>query len=57
MSDATLTTTEPRRLPQTEFIALMAMLAATVAFSIDAMLPALPEIGAAASMRWLFARM
>ncbi|MEJ6401997.1 multidrug effflux MFS transporter [Yoonia sp. 2307UL14-13] len=34
-----------RRLPQTEFIALMAMLAATVAFSIDAMLPALPEIG------------
>ena len=39
----------PRRLPQTEFIALMAMLAATVAFSIDAMLPALPEIGAALS--------
>lgn len=33
-------------LGQTEFIALMAMLAATVAFSIDAMLPALPEIGA-----------
>lgn len=29
-----------------EFIALMAMLMATVAFSIDAMLPALPEIGA-----------
>ena len=39
----------PKRLPQTEFIALMAMLAATVAFSIDAMLPALPEIGAALS--------
>lgn len=38
-----------KRLPQTEFIALMAMLAATVAFSIDAMLPALPEIGAALS--------
>lgn len=36
-------------LPQTEFIALMAMVAATVAFSIDAMLPALPEIGAALS--------
>ena len=33
-------------LAQTEFIALMAMLAATVAFSIDAMLPALPTIGA-----------
>ena len=49
MSDATLTTAEPRRLPQTEFIALMAMLAATVAFSIDAMLPALPEIGEALS--------
>jgi len=33
-------------LSQFEFIALMAMVAATVAFSIDAMLPALPEIGA-----------
>lgn len=32
-------------LPQVEFIALLAMLMATVAFSIDAMLPALPEIG------------
>lgn len=32
-----------------EFIALMAMLAATVAFSIDAMLPALPSIGDALS--------
>ncbi|MCX7300064.1 MAG: multidrug effflux MFS transporter [Rhodobacterales bacterium] len=31
---------------QGEFIALMAMLSATVAFSIDSMLPALPEIGA-----------
>lgn len=36
-------------LPQAEFIALMAMVAATVAFSIDAMLPALPEMGAALS--------
>lgn len=34
------------RLPLPEFIALMAMLFATIAFSIDAMLPALPEIGA-----------
>ena len=34
-----------------EFIALMAMMTATVAFSIDAMLPALPEIGAALSPR------
>ena len=32
-----------------EFVALMAMLSATIAFSIDAMLPALPEIGAALS--------
>ena len=35
-----------KRLAQGEFIALMAMVAATVAFSIDAMLPALPEMGA-----------
>jgi MFS transporter, DHA1 family, multidrug resistance protein len=34
------------RLPVPEFIALMAMLFATIAFSIDAMLPALPEIAA-----------
>jgi DHA1 family bicyclomycin/chloramphenicol resistance-like MFS transporter len=34
------------RLSEAEFVALMAMLAATVAFSIDAMLPALPRIGA-----------
>ena len=33
-----------RRLPLGEFIALMAMLVATIAFSIDAMLPALPEM-------------
>jgi DHA1 family bicyclomycin/chloramphenicol resistance-like MFS transporter len=38
-----------KALSQTEFIALMAMVAATVAFSIDAMLPALPEMGAALS--------
>ncbi len=38
-------TTKP--LGQGEFIALMAMVAATVAFSIDAMLPALPEMGQA----------
>ncbi|MEM1079537.1 MAG: multidrug effflux MFS transporter [Pseudomonadota bacterium] len=36
----------PPRLSQPEFIALMAMLFATIAFSIDAMLPALPEIAA-----------
>ncbi|SLN60271.1 multidrug effflux MFS transporter [Roseisalinus antarcticus] len=35
----------PKRLAEPEFIALVAMLAATVAFSIDAMLPALPKIG------------
>ena len=34
------------RLSQTEFIALLAMMFATVAVSIDAMLPALPDIGA-----------
>lgn len=35
----------PRRLSQPEFIALLAMLFATIAFSIDAMLPALTQIG------------
>ena len=34
------------RLGRVEFVAMMAMLVATVAFSIDAMLPALPQIGA-----------
>lgn len=34
----------PDRLGRTEFVALVAMLFATIAFSIDAMLPALPEI-------------
>ena len=35
-----------RRLSTPEFVALMAMLFSTIAFSIDAMLPALPEIAA-----------
>lgn len=35
-----------RRLPLPEFVAMLAFLFATIAFSIDAMLPALPEIGA-----------
>ncbi len=35
-----------KALSQFEFVALIAMLAATTAFSIDAMLPALPDIGA-----------
>lgn len=34
------------RMGQTEFIALIAVLFATIAFSIDAMLPALPQIAA-----------
>lgn len=38
--------TEPRRLPLPEFTAMLAVLFATVAFSIDAMLPAIPEIAA-----------
>lgn len=42
----TVTDHPARRLGQGEFIALMAMLSATVAFSIDSMLPALPDIGA-----------
>ena len=33
-----------KRLSRPEFVALMAMLFATIAFSIDAMLPALPQI-------------
>lgn len=39
-----MTPTKP--LGQIEFVALIAMTMATIAFSIDAMLPALPEIGA-----------
>ncbi len=37
---------DPRRIGFREFVALMAMLFSTIAFSIDAMLPALPRIGA-----------
>lgn len=37
--------TPPRALSMPEFVALMAMLAATISFSLDAMLPALPQIG------------
>lgn len=37
-------TPQPKRLSQGEFIAMLAMLFATVAFSIDSMLPALPRI-------------
>ncbi|SIS83541.1 multidrug effflux MFS transporter [Paracoccus saliphilus] len=36
-----------RRLPMPEFIAMLAFLFATIAFSIDAMLPALPQIAEA----------
>ena len=46
MTDTPQTAAEPRRLSQGEFIAMMAVLFATIAFSIDAMLPALPEIAA-----------
>ncbi|MCB2126541.1 MAG: multidrug MFS transporter, partial [Rhodobacteraceae bacterium] len=35
-----------RRLPLPEFIVLLAMMFAMTAFSIDAMLPAMPEIAA-----------
>ena len=44
MSDAALSPI--RRLPVVEFTAMLAALFATLAFSIDAMLPALPQIGA-----------
>ncbi len=44
MADASATAPDIRRLGRGEFIALMGMTFATVAFSIDAMLPALPEI-------------
>ena len=36
----------PKQMSRTEFTALLGMLFATIAFSIDAMLPALPEIAA-----------
>lgn len=38
-----------KKISQTEFVALVAMLFATIAISIDAMLPALPEIAATLS--------
>lgn len=41
-----MTKPEGQRLGKTEFITLMAMMFATIAFSIDAMLPALPSIAA-----------
>lgn len=44
MSDMTASRPAPARLGQVEFIAMIAMLFATIAFSIDSMLPALPEI-------------
>jgi DHA1 family bicyclomycin/chloramphenicol resistance-like MFS transporter len=43
---ASPTPLQARRLPLPEFIAMLAFLFATIAFSIDAMLPALPDIGA-----------
>ncbi|GFE66908.1 multidrug effflux MFS transporter [Litoreibacter roseus] len=47
MSNADIAPTAPaKRLPLPEFIALIAMSFAMVAFSIDAMLPALPDIAA-----------
>ena len=39
-----------RRLPMPEFIAMLAFLFATIAFSVDAMLPALPEIATAMNL-------
>ena len=48
MVDASTPTSGPRRrMSDPEFIALMAMLFATIAFSIDATLPAIPEMTAA----------
>lgn len=47
MTDASLPgLAQHRRLPLPEFIAMLAFLFATIAFSIDAMLPALPDIAA-----------
>lgn len=43
----TVNTTSSKPLPFGEFVALMAMMTSLVALSIDAMLPALPEIGQA----------
>lgn len=47
MSAAPVAPADPRRLSRPEFVAMIAMLFATIAFSIDAMLPALPEIAGA----------
>ncbi|QBX35193.1 multidrug effflux MFS transporter [Paracoccus liaowanqingii] len=46
MTDMPYEAAPPRRLPLPEFIAMLAFLFATIAFSIDAMLPALPDIAA-----------
>lgn len=46
MTDATAS---QKPISQTEFVAIMAMLFATIAISIDAMLPALPDIASALS--------
>lgn len=40
-----MTTPKPQAMAKAEFISLIAMMFATIAFSIDAMLPALPQIG------------
>ncbi|MEP2732131.1 MAG: multidrug MFS transporter, partial [Tateyamaria sp.] len=39
-----MTKPEGQKISKVEFIALMALMFATVAFSIDAMLPSLPQI-------------
>jgi DHA1 family bicyclomycin/chloramphenicol resistance-like MFS transporter len=46
MTDVPQAAGRGRRLSQGEFVAMIAVLFATIAFSIDAMLPALPEIAA-----------
>ena len=49
MTDTTLQDDARPPVSRVELVSLLAMLTATVAFSIDAMLPALPDIGAALS--------
>ncbi len=46
MTDAPREAAPRRAISQAEFVAMMAVLFATIAFSIDAMLPALPQIAA-----------
>jgi len=46
MTDTPQTAPARKRIGQVEFVAMMAVLFATIAFSIDSMLPALPEIAA-----------